>query len=179
MINSPPVLGFCAQQSGTGKTTLLEQLIPALHSLGIRVSVIKHAHHQFDIDHKGKDSYRLREAGAVQTLVASNQRWALMTELARTPNLDNEADLSDLLAKLNPDFTDLVLVEGFKDADIAKIEVYRKGINTENLATHDKNIIAIATDIALPIQTTQIDLNDIDAIAGFIETWLNHQTSKI
>ncbi|NBO10333.1 MAG: molybdopterin-guanine dinucleotide biosynthesis protein B [Methylophilaceae bacterium] len=85
MINSTPVLGFCAQQSGTGKTTLLEQLIPALHSLGIRVSVIKHAHHQFDIDHKGKDSYRLREAGAVQTLVASNQRWALMTELARTP----------------------------------------------------------------------------------------------
>ena len=86
-----PVLGFCAHSSGIGKTTLLTQLIPALIQQGLRISVVKHAHHEFDIDHEGKDSFKLRQAGAVQMMVASRQRWALMTELVRTPHAENES----------------------------------------------------------------------------------------
>jgi molybdopterin-guanine dinucleotide biosynthesis adapter protein len=92
--NKIHVLGFCAHSSGIGKTTLLTQLIPALIQQGLRISVVKHAHHDFDIDHEGKDSFKLRQAGAVQMMVASRQRWALMTELVRTPHAENEPNLA-------------------------------------------------------------------------------------
>ena len=172
MPNELPVLGFCAHNSGVGKTTLLTQLIPALINQGLRISVVKHAHHEFDIDHQGKDSFKLRQAGAVQTMVASRQRWALMTELVRTPHAKNEPNLAHLLAQMDSNLTDLVLAEGFKHEPIPKIEVHRSALGTPLLALDDANIIAVATDIPLAIATPQIDLNDIDAIAAFIHTWL-------
>jgi molybdopterin-guanine dinucleotide biosynthesis protein B len=167
-----PVLGFCGY-SGAGKTTLLTKLIPTLKAQGIRATVIKHAHHAFDIDQPGKDSHRLREAGAAQTLIASNQRWALMTE---NPGAEDEPDLSYLLNQIDHDLADIILVEGFKHAPIAKIEVHRPSIAKRLLATQDSSIIAVASDIPLAIEQTQIDLNDIDAVATFIQTWLklNH-----
>ncbi len=170
--NKIPVLGFCAHSSGIGKTTLLTQLIPALINKGLRISVVKHAHHEFDIDQEGKDSFKLRQAGAVQMMVASRQRWALMTELVRTPNHENEPNLAHLLAQMDGNLTDLVLAEGFKHEAIPKIEVHRAAFGTPLLASEDANIIAIATDTPLPVSIQQIDLNDINTIATFILTWL-------
>jgi molybdopterin-guanine dinucleotide biosynthesis protein B len=171
-INKIPVLGFCAHSSGIGKTTLLTQLIPALIQKDLRISVVKHAHHEFDIDHEGKDSFKLRQAGAVQMMVASRQRWALMTELVRTPHTENEPNLAHLLAQMDNTLTDLVLAEGFKHEAIPKIEVHRAAFGSPLLASEDANIIAIATDTPLSIATPQIDLNDINSIAAFIHTWL-------
>ena len=171
-INKIPVLGFCAHSSGIGKTTLLTQLIPALIQKDLRISVVKHAHHEFDIDHEGKDSFKLRQAGAVQMMVASRQRWALMTELVRTPHTENEPNLVHLLAQMDNTLTDLVLAEGFKHEAIPKIEVHRAAFGSPLLASEDANIIAIATDTPLSIATPQIDLNDINSIAAFIHTWL-------
>ena len=170
--NKTPVLGFCAHSSGIGKTTLLTQLIPALINQGLRISVVKHAHHEFDIDQEGKDSFKLRQAGAVQMMVASRQRWALMTELVRTPHAENEPNLAHLLSQMDCQLTDLVLAEGFKHEAIPKIEVHRSALGTPLLASEDPNIIAIATDAPLLIATPQINLNDINAIAAFIHTWL-------
>ena len=170
--NKIPVLGFCAHSSGIGKTTLLTQLIPELIQKGLRISVVKHAHHAFDIDHEGKDSFKLRQAGAVQMMVASRQRWALMTELVRIPHAENEPNLAHLLAQMDGSLTDLVLAEGFKHEAIPKIEVHRAAFGTPLLASDDANIIAIATDRHLPTATPQIDLNDINAIAAFIFNWL-------
>ena len=173
-----PLLGFCAYGSGTGKTTLLTQLIPELTALGIRVSVIKHAHHQFDIDHPGKDSYRLREAGAVQMMVGSRKRWALMTELSRIGRDEAEPKLEQLIAQMDIGLADLILVEGFRGADIAKIEVYRAELNTPLLAEDDHSIIAIATDSVISSAQPQINLNDIPAIARFVLAWLNTAKSS-
>ena len=165
---SLPIIGICAAGSNAGKTTLITQLIPELAKQGLRVSVIKHAHHQFDIDHKGKDSYQIREAGAVQTLIASNKRWALMTELAQEP------DLADLLAKLDKRYADLVLVEGFKQAQIPKIEVHRPSLNMPLLATQDSNIVAVASDAALELKHIPVlDLNNIAAVAAFLIDYLS------
>lgn len=162
-----PVIGICAAGSNAGKTTLITQLIPELAKQGLRVSVIKHAHHQFDIDHKGKDSYQIREAGAVQTLIASSKRWALMTELAQEP------DLEDLLVKLDRRYADLVLVEGFKQAKIPKIEVHRPSLNMPLLAAQDSNIVAIASDAAVNLTHIPVlDLNNIVAIADFLINYL-------
>lgn len=163
-----PTLGICAAGSNAGKTTLIIQLIPELAKRNIRASVIKHAHHQFDIDHPGKDSYQIREAGAVQTLVASGRRWALMTEMHRIADFSNEADLNELLKQINPDYADLILVEGFKSAAIPKIEVYRPSLNLPLLATMDKNIIAVASDAQLNLTIPTLDLNDISTVADFI-----------
>lgn len=163
-----PILGIVANGSNTGKTTLITQLIPELTKSNIRVSVIKHAHHQFDIDHPGKDSFQIREAGAVQTLIASGNRWALMTEMARTPNHTDEADLNKLLQQFNQDYADLILVEGFKYAEIPKIEVFRASLNKPLLAPTDPNIIAVATDTPLDLTTPTLDLNNTSAIADFI-----------
>lgn len=163
-----PVLGFCGF-SGAGKTTLLTKLIPALKAQGIRASVIKHAHHAFDIDQPSKDSYKLRQAGSAQMLIASSQRWALMTE---TPTMKREPDLKYLLTQIDSDLADIVLVEGFKHEAIPKIEVYRVALNRPLLAAGDPNIIAVASDIALAIKQQQIDLNDIDAMVGFVKHWL-------
>ncbi|MES2553671.1 MAG: molybdopterin-guanine dinucleotide biosynthesis protein B, partial [Pseudomonadota bacterium] len=112
-----PILGVCAYGSGMGKTTLLLKLIPELISRGLRISVVKHAHHRFDIDHPGKDSYRLREAGAAQMMIGSSRRWALMTELAEIPaTAQVEPELADLLAQMDTKLADLILVEGFRHA---------------------------------------------------------------
>ena len=163
-----PVLGFCGF-SGAGKTTLLTKLIPALKDQGIRASVIKHAHHAFDIDQPSKDSYKLRQAGSAQMLIASSQRWALMTE---TPTMKREPDLKYLLTQIDSDLADIVLVEGFKHEAIPKIEVYRAELNQPLLAIEDANIIAVASDTVLAIKQQQIDLNDIDAMVGFVQHWL-------
>jgi molybdopterin-guanine dinucleotide biosynthesis protein B len=163
-----PVLGFCGF-SGAGKTTLLTKLIPALKTQGIRASLIKHAHHSFDIDQAGKDSYKLREAGSAQTLIASNQRWALMTE---TPEMKGEPDLKYLLTQIDSHLADIVLVEGFKHEAIPKIEVYRASLNQPLLAIEDTHIVAVASDTSLAIKQQQIHLNDIDAMVGFVQQWL-------
>ncbi len=167
-----PVLGFCAHSSGIGKTTLLTQLIPALIEQGLRISVIKHAHHSFDIDQSGKDSHRLREAGAVQMMIGSKERWALMTELSRTPHAEDEPSLSLLLSQMDTSLSDLVLAEGFKHEAIPKIEVHRAEMGNPLLADEDANIIAVATDELVNTTKPQIDLNDIPAVATFIQQWL-------
>lgn len=165
-----PVIGICAAGSNTGKTTLINKLIIELRERNIRVSVIKHAHHHFDIDHPGKDSYEIREAGAVQTLVASNKRWALITEMQRTPNPPDEADLESLIELINPDYADLILVEGFKNANIPKIEVHRPSLGMPLASANDSHFIAVASDGALTLQTQlpALDLNNIQQITDFI-----------
>ena len=166
---SLPLLGFCAY-SGTGKTTLLTKLLPLLKQEGLRVGMVKHAHHRFDIDHPGKDSYELRKAGAEQMLVASRKRMALVRE---TGDRQDEPVLEDALAMLAPEDLDLVLVEGFKQADIAKIELHRPSLGKPLMYPDDPNIIAIASDepLAIPQQViTQLDLNDPVAIVRFILT---------
>jgi len=162
-----PILGFAAY-SGTGKTTLLKKLIPLLKEKNIRIGMIKHAHHDFDIDIPGKDSYELRKAGAEQMLVASKQRWALMVE---TPGQD-EAQLSDLLKQLDTSKLDLVLIEGFKHVDYPKIECHRSSLEKDLIFPKDKSIIALATDQKLMINTNipQLDLNSPEEIVKFIQT---------
>lgn len=175
-----PLLGFCAYGSGIGKTTLLTSLIPVLTARGLRISVIKHAHHTFDIDHPGKDSYRLRESGAVQMLLGSRQRWALMTELSRIPEQSrDEPSLSDLLQHIDPTFADLIVVEGFKQEPIPKIEVYRPNLNKPMLSAHDSHIIAIACDEQVITELPQLDLNNPDEIADFILQWLKQQSADL
>ena len=153
--------------SGAGKTTLLEALIPLFVARGLRVSLIKHTHHDFDIDKPGKDSWRLREAGCAEVMLLSNRRWALMHELrgAAEPSLDQQ------LALLAP--CDLVLIEGYKDAPYPKLEVYRLDNETPLLlATAPGNIVAVASDtaITLPsgIDIPVFDLGDREGIANFI-----------
>lgn len=177
MIKSPkPILGFAAY-SGTGKTTLLEKLIPLLIAKGISVSLIKHTHHEFDIDTPGKDSYRLRKAGAAQTLVASSKRWALMVE---EENPKNDPSLSELLNHLDYSKTDLVLVEGFKHESIKKIELHRPALNKPLIALEDPNIIAIASDIPELMRISEsaidcpiLDINHPEQIAQFINEYIN------
>ena len=176
MLKPLPIIGICAAGSNAGKTTLITKLIPELAKQGLRVSVIKHAHHQFDIDHKGKDSYQIREAGAVQTLIASNKRWALITEITQEPNL------TDLIAQIDSRYADLILVEGFKQAAIPKIEVFRPNLNMPLLATQDANIVAIASDAELNtylgLNIPVLDLNNIAAIAAFLINHLIPQQSN-
>jgi molybdopterin-guanine dinucleotide biosynthesis protein MobB len=169
---SKPVLGFAAF-SGTGKTTLLKQLIPQLADRGIRVGVIKHAHHNFDIDKPGKDSYELRKAGARQMLVASSRRWALMTET----DLDGDPSLESLIGRLDPDSIDLVLVEGFKHVPFSRIELHRPSLGHPLLYPDDSNIIAVATDSPIDSGTLPLlDINDATAVTEFVLTWTNeHQ----
>ncbi len=169
-----PLLGFAAF-SGTGKTTLLEQLIPELNQANIRVAMVKHTHHEkFDIDKPGKDSYRLRKAGAEQMLVASAKRWALMVEQPVQERMA-EPDLFTLLPHLDLNKTDLILVEGFKHESISKIELHRPTLGKPLLFPNDSNIIAIATDqtaSGIKDQETlpcpMLDINNITEIAAFI-----------
>jgi molybdopterin-guanine dinucleotide biosynthesis protein B len=155
------VFGF-AGWSGSGKTTLLERLIPEFVGRGLRVALIKHAHHDFDIDQPGKDSWRHRQAGASEVLVSSGVRWALMHELRAEP----EPNLDAHLARLSP--SDLVLVEGFKGEAIPKLEVHRPSVGKPLLYPEDGRIVAIASDCRLEAPLPQFDLNDIPAIAAFI-----------
>ncbi|HIF5879343.1 TPA: bifunctional molybdopterin-guanine dinucleotide biosynthesis adaptor protein MobB/molybdopterin molybdotransferase MoeA [Vibrio parahaemolyticus] len=158
-----PILGFAAY-SGTGKTTLLEALLPKLTEAGLRIGMLKHAHHNFDVDKPGKDSYRLRKAGASQMLIASRNRFALMTE---TP--EAEAEFEYLLTRFDEDKLDVVLVEGCKNIAFPKIELHREEVGKPWLYPHDENIIAIASDSAeLDSQLPQMNINDLDAIAQFV-----------
>ena len=173
---SVPILGMIAW-SGTGKTTLLSQLIPILKSGGLNMALIKHAHHQFDIDTPGKDSYRLREAGADQVVIASRKRVVTIRE---TPEKTQEPQLEDILKNMSFDGLDLVLVEGFKMADIPKIELHRHALARPYLYPKDKNIIAIAQDtpaIDPPKSITSLDLNRPGHIADYIFGWLARQRS--
>ena len=165
-----PVLGFAAY-SGTGKTTLLEKLIPLLTAQGIRIGMIKHAHHQFDIDKEGKDSYRLRHAGAGQMLIASKKRWALMVE---TPEQENDPDLQHLIEQLDQGKLDLILVEGFKHVPFNKIELHRSATDKPMIHPEDKSILAIATDSPDDIITDLpiLDINSAQAISTFIQKHL-------
>ena len=162
-----PVLAISAW-SGTGKTTLLKKLIPALCAKGIRPGLIKHTHHNMDVDKPGKDSYELRKAGAAQTMVASNQRWALMTE---TPD-EAPLDLAYLVSRMDHSTLDLVLVEGFKHEAVAKILLFRSDAGHDVCdLTLDEHVIAVASDVALPLQVPVLDLNDVDGISEFIMQW--------
>ncbi|MBF0265069.1 MAG: molybdopterin-guanine dinucleotide biosynthesis protein B [Gammaproteobacteria bacterium] len=174
-----PILGFAAW-SGTGKTTLLKKLIPQLKQHGIRIGMIKHAHHQFDIDTPGKDSYELRKAGAEQMLVASSQRWALMTE--RRLETD-DLDLNNLIARLDQKNLDLILVEGFRHEKLNKIELFRPEMNKPALFPEDDAIIAIASNqpeaIVFKDNKSKIpilDLNNTKQIVDYIIAIFNLST---
>ena len=159
------VVGF-AGYSGSGKTTLIERVIPALKARGLRVSIAKHAHHNFDVDHPGKDTYRHRAAGAFEVVVASSKRLALMREFEQPAKLT----VHHLLAELY-DGVDWVLVEGFKASDLLKVEVWRGQPGAEVRYPHDHFIVAIATDQpSVPVETLRpvLDLNDADAVAAWL-----------
>jgi molybdopterin-guanine dinucleotide biosynthesis protein B len=155
------IFGF-AGWSGSGKTTLIEQLIPRFVKRGLRVSLIKHAHHTFDVDHPGKDSYRHRHAGAAEILVTSSRRWVLMHELrgAHEPSFDEQ------VKRISP--CDLLLVEGFKFAPIPKLEVWRADTGEPLLHPNDSHIVAVASDAKIETRLPLLDLNDVDAICEFI-----------
>src|SRR6187399_1427768 len=155
------VIGL-AGWSGAGKTTLLTRLIPHFNALGLRVSVIKHAHHQFDVDVPGKDSWRHREAGAAEVLVASSNRWALMHELRGAA----EPRLPELLSKLSA--VDLVVVEGFKREPHRKIEVHRAANDKPLLFPDDPGVVGIATDMAVETTLPTAHLDDIEAVAAMM-----------
>lgn len=159
---SLPLLGFAAY-SGTGKTTLLEALVPKLTAAGLRLGILKHAHHNFDVDKPGKDSYRLRKAGASQMLIASRNRFALMTE---TP--DAEAEFDYLLQRFDAQQLDVILVEGCKNIAFPKIELHRAEVGKPWLYPNDDNIIAIAADETVESSLPQMNINDLDAIAKFV-----------
>lgn len=163
---SVPLLAVVAW-SGTGKTTLLQQVIPLLKERGIRTGLIKHTHHQMDIDTPGKDSYLLRKAGADQVIVASNQRWALMCE---TP--DRSLDLTELAARMDSSTLDLVLVEGFKGEPVPKIALWRHGVKGEVTDLLDEYVIAVASDEKLAIDRPILGINQPVIVADFIEEWL-------
>lgn len=154
-----------AGYSGAGKTTLIERLLPLFVARGLTVSLIKHTHHDFDLDRPGKDSYRHREAGASQVMLVCDQRWVLMNELRGAP----EPTLEEQLSRLTP--CDLVLVEGFKYTAIPKLEVHRPAHGKPLIYPENEWVVAIASDAALEAPLPVLDLNDAEVIAGFI---LNH-----
>lgn len=161
------VIGFVGS-SGSGKTTLLEQVLPLLRQAGVRVGVIKHAHHGFDMDRPGKDSYRARAAGATQVLVASRERWVLMSE-ATTPAA--EPDFRAMLGKFDPGQVDLIIAEGFSGEAYPKIEVFRPDHEQPPRCwPGDPNVIAVASDVpqeTLP-PVVWLDLNRPDLVARFL-----------
>ena len=149
--------------SGSGKTTLMTALIPELVSRGLSVSTLKHAHHAFDIDQPGKDSWRHRQAGAREVMISSQNRWALMHELRGTP----EATFEDLARRMNP--VDVLLVEGFKRHPHPKIEIHRPSLGKPLLHPEDPWIVAIASDEMLPgLRLPWLPLSDASAVATFI-----------
>ena len=152
--------------SGSGKTTLITKVLPVLIKRGLKISTLKHAHHGFDLDQPGKDSFMHRAAGASEVIISSAKRWAVLHELHEEP----EWNMPDLLKKVAP--VDLVLVEGYKRESFPKIEIYRVANGKPLLHSEDKFIVAIASDTPLPdVKLPVIDLNDIDAVA---DTLLKH-----
>jgi molybdopterin-guanine dinucleotide biosynthesis adapter protein len=166
------VFGF-AGYSGSGKTTLIEQLIPRFVLEGLKVSLIKHAHHDFDIDRPGKDSYRHREAGATEVMITGGHRWVLLHELRGAP----EPDLKQQLARLAP--CDLVLVEGFKFHPIPKLEVYRRETGKPLLFPDDRFVVAVASDSRLETALPQFQIDDADAIAEFILDYCSLNENRV
>ena len=163
-----PLLGFAAY-SGTGKTTLLVKLIPELKKRGLRIAVVKHAHHNFDVDKPGKDSYELRKAGAAPMLISSSKRTVIMID----NEIEQEPELEHLLRHIPADSVDMVLVEGFKQWPFAKIELHREATGKPLMYPDDNNIIAIAHDreTSKPLTDTQLpqlDLNNVQSIADFV-----------
>jgi molybdopterin-guanine dinucleotide biosynthesis protein B len=159
------IFGF-AGWSGSGKTTLIEKLIPRFVKQGLSVSLIKHAHHTFDVDQPGKDSYRHRHAGASEVLVTSSRRWVLMHELRGT----QEPSFEEQLNRLSP--CDLLLVEGFKFAPIPKLEVWRAETGEALLHPNDPHVIALASDRKVETTLPTFDLDDDQTIATFIVQYL-------
>ncbi|ENO80858.1 molybdopterin-guanine dinucleotide biosynthesis protein B [Thauera sp. 27] len=160
--NAPmKVFGF-GGWSGSGKTTLVEKLIPEFTARGLRVSVIKHAHHGFDLDKPGKDSWRHREAGATQVLMLSNDRWVLMHELRGAP----EPSLEEQLRLLEP--CDLVLIEGYKAAAVPKIEIHRPALGKPPLWPDNLHVVAVASDLAIDCPLPLLPLNEPARVASFI-----------
>jgi molybdopterin-guanine dinucleotide biosynthesis protein B len=164
--NGMKVIGF-AGWSGSGKTTLVEQVIGLFEDRGLVVSLIKHAHHEFEIDYPGKDSYRHRHAGCREVLVTSGNRWALVHELRGRPELR----LEEALLQLSP--CDIVLVEGFKHEPIPKIEIYRSEIGKPKLFPSDPHVIAVASDKPVDADLPQLDINQPAMVADFIVTFLS------
>ncbi len=163
----PPVLGFAAY-SGTGKTTLLIKLLPRLGKQGLRVGMIKHAHHVFEVDKPGKDSFELRKAGAQQMLIASKHRWALMSD-HREPQ---QPVLSNLIQRMDRDHLDLILVEGFRGVSFPKIELHRPALSKPLLYKQDPSIIAIASDEPLETSLPQLNINEPTEVLNFILNWM-------
>jgi molybdopterin-guanine dinucleotide biosynthesis adapter protein len=159
--------------SGSGKTTLIEKVVPLLVAEGLRVSLVKHAHHEFDVDQPGKDSYRHRHAGCTEVLVSSSRRWALMHELRGAP----EPGLQEQLRRLSP--CDVVIVEGYKSESIPKIEVHRKAAGAPLLHPGDSNVVAIATDEPLETRLPQIALADAAGVARFIVEHLGFARARL
>ena len=155
------IFGF-AGWSGSGKTTLIEQLIPRFVKRGLRVSMIKHAHHSFDVDQPGKDSYRHRQAGCSEVMVVSDRRWVIMHELRGEP----EPSLEDQIERISP--CDLLLVEGHKHHPLPKLEIWRKDNGKSLLHPEDAYIVAIAADAPLETKLPRFDLNDHKSIEEFI-----------
>lgn len=172
MIRCPvPIIGFCAF-SGTGKTTLITQLIPLLKSSGVRIGVVKHAHHNFEIDHPNKDSFKLRHAGTEQMLIVSDNCIAKIKDVEIPKNGIN---LQNVLNEMDYDSLDLILIEGFKYYNFPKIELHRAQIQTPLIFPDDKNVIAIATDNELlspPDDLPVLDLDKIQEIADFVQHYL-------
>jgi molybdopterin-guanine dinucleotide biosynthesis protein B len=166
------VIGI-AGYSGSGKTTLIEKVIPLLVAEGLRVSLVKHAHHEFDIDQPGKDSYRHRHAGCAEVLVSSSKRWALIHELRGAA----EMNLQDLLKQLSA--CDLALVEGYKGEPIPKIEVHRRDAQTPLLYPDDEKVVAVVTDEPLDTFLPQIDIDDPAAVARFIVKHLGLDRARL
>ena len=169
-----PVIGFAAF-SGTGKTTLLAQVIPLLRGEGLRMGLIKHAHHRFDVDTPGKDSFELRAAGAERVLLGSRRRWALMVEREQP----EEPRLAELIGCIPDDGLDLVLVEGFKDEAYPKIELHRPSRGLPMLATRDRSVLAVASDEPLELPVPCLDLNDPAAITRFVMGYLRGESAAL
>jgi molybdopterin-guanine dinucleotide biosynthesis protein B len=166
MVPEIPIVGFVGT-SGSGKTTLLRRVVPLLVARGLRIGYLKHAHHGFDLDVPGKDSYALRAAGAVQTLLASDERWALQAEHAVK---GRDPDLAEMLGRFEATGLDLIVVEGFKHAAYPKIEVHRSVLGRPPLYPEDPDIIAVAGDVPMAgdSRPQPLRIDDPQAVANFI-----------
>tara|TARA_B100000768_G_scaffold116396_1_gene107726 strand:+ start:73 stop:597 length:525 start_codon:yes stop_codon:yes gene_type:complete len=167
------ILGICAANSGCGKTYIIERMIPELKKRGYSVSAIKHAHHNFDIDKPGKDSFKIRESGAKQTLIFNASRSALITE-----NEKKDFDLNKALEQINQP-TDIILIEGLKTMPIPKIEVYREKISKESLYKKDKNIIGVISDVVIKCDIPRFDFINMNKITEFIITLIENEKNNL